>query len=327
MSRGGPRGKVPGMRLRFGPLPPDWPESVVPWMAEALPREALDAGKFARQALCDPNFDPEGLVLAFDGDLPIGLVWAVHRSVPLENAPPDGDRGYLVLLAVREGFRRRGVGRALVERAEAFLRGRGARSAWVCGYAPGYFLPGADLAYPGGCELLTACGYREVYQPIAMQAELWDLRVPDWVRERAARLSQEGVRVEPFHAALTLPTLEFAREHFRGDWVRWAKEAIRDITLGDDPRRLMLAWRNPDRPEVLAYSHYGGERFGPIGVRESERGRGIGQVLLYETLQAQKARGFRCSWFLWSDDRTADRLYRAAGFREIRRFAYLRKEL
>lgn len=89
----------------------------------------------------------------------------------------------------------------------------------------------------------------------------------------------------------------------------------------------MLAWTNPNRPEVLAYSHYGGERFGPIGVRESERGRGIGQVLLYETLQAQKARGYRCSWFLWSDDRTADRLYRAAGFREIRRFAYLKKEI
>jgi mycothiol synthase len=315
------------MEFRFGPLPPDWPESVIPWLAEALPREGLDAGRFARQALCDPNFDPEGLILAFEGDLPIGLVWAVHRSVPLENAPPDDDRGYLVLLAVREGFRRRGAGLALVGRAEAFLRERGARSVWVSGYAPGYFLPGADLAYPGGCELLLACGYREVYRPIAMQAELWDLRVPDWVRERADRLREEGVTIEPFRPALTLPTLDFAREHFRGDWVRWAKEAIRDITLGDDPRRLMLAWRNPERPEVLAYSHYGGERFGPIGVRESERGRGIGQVLLYETLQAQKARGYRCSWFLWSDDRTAARLYSAAGFREIRRFAYLRKEL
>jgi hypothetical protein len=48
---------------------------------------------------------------------------------------------------------------------------------------------------------------------------------------------------------------------------------------------------------------------------------------MFETLRAQRMSGFRTSWFLWSDDRTAARLYSAAGFREVRRFALLRKEL
>jgi hypothetical protein len=48
---------------------------------------------------------------------------------------------------------------------------------------------------------------------------------------------------------------------------------------------------------------------------------------MYETLRAQRLAGFRTAWFLWSDDKTAERLYSAAGFREARRFALLNKEL
>jgi GNAT superfamily N-acetyltransferase len=160
-----------------------------------------------------------------------------------------------------------------------------------------------------------------------MQTLLWDLHVPEWVAQMRRRLEGEGVRFGAFRAELAWPALEFARIHFAGDWVRWVKEAIRDITLGDDPARLVLAWQGDFQPEVLGFSHYSGERYGPIGVRTSERGRGIGQVLLFETLEAQRARGLRCSWFLWSDDRTAARLYSSAGFQEFRRFSYLRREL
>jgi len=50
-------------------------------------------------------------------------------------------------------------------------------------------------------------------------------------------------------------------------------------------------------------------------------------VLMFRALAAMREAGFRIAWFLWSDDRTAERLYRHAGFREVRRFAVLRKEL
>ena len=48
---------------------------------------------------------------------------------------------------------------------------------------------------------------------------------------------------------------------------------------------------------------------------------------MFRTLQAQRDAGFRAAWFLWSDDKTADRIYNGAGFREVRRFALMRKEL
>ena len=82
-----------------------------------------------------------------------------------------------------------------------------------------------------------------------------------------------------------------------------------------------------DRGTVVGFSHYENERFGPIGVAATERGRGVGQVLMYQTLCAQRAAGFRCAWFLWSDDKTAAKIYTAAGFREARRFALMKKEI
>ena len=102
------------------------------------------------------------------------------------------------------------------------------------------------------------------------------------------------------------------------------KAAARIATYGDPPTRLFAA---VEKGMVIGFSHYDNERFGPIGVAASQRGRGLGQVLMYRTLAAQRDAGFRAAWFLWSDDKTAAKLYNGAGFREVRRFALLRKEL
>jgi mycothiol synthase len=96
------------------------------------------------------------------------------------------------------------------------------------------------------------------------------------------------------------------------------------ITLGESPSRLIIAHR---AGEVLGFSHHDAERFGPIGVATSQRGRGLGHVLMFETLEAQKRAGLHRAWFMWSDDKTAQRLYNVAGFKEMRRFALMRKEI
>lgn len=192
-------------------------------------------------------------------------------------------------------------------------------------YAPGYFTCGVDVnAYAGAVNFFAKHGYAEVYRPIAMEIALWELAVPQWVKDKQAALNVSGVMVEPYRSELTLPLLEFAAKEFAGDWVRVCRETMGKIQLGESPARLMVAHQNG---RVIGYSHHDNERFGPIGVATSERGRGVGQVLMYETLQAQRLAGFRTAWFLWSDDKTAARIYSAAGFKEVRRFALLKKEL
>lgn len=287
---------------------------------EAMPHDPVSEARFVRQVLLDANFRAAGMPVAVAGGDIVGFCLSLARQVPLENAPSDSDRGYITLLAVRPSWQRKGVGGNLVAEAEKYLRSQSRSVVMVASYAPGYFIPGVDVnAYRGGLAFLKNAGYVEVYRPIAMQASLWDLPEPAWLADRA-----RSFEVRPFEPELTLPLLEFARGEFPGDWVRVVRETAASITAGEPAARLLTAI---DAGRVVGFAHFDKERFGPIGVAAAERGRGIGQVLMFATLRAQREAGLRAAWFLWSDDKTAERLYNAAGFKETRRFALMKKTL
>jgi mycothiol synthase len=314
------------MSVSVRPFQPHDLSGVLRVLAQAMHAEAIPESRFVRQVLLDGNFRSEGAPVAMRGHEVIGFCLSVARQTPLENAPPDADRGYITLIGVLPAERRRGVGSRLLATAESYLREHSRKLVMVSSYAPGYFIPGVDVnAYPAGLSFFVKHGYKEIIRPVAMETSLWNLRPPEWLGERACKLAGEGVTITPFTPEFTLPLIEFAREEFPGDWVRVVREGINGIvTCGDSPTRLIAA---VEKGKVLGFSHYENERFGPIGVAASQRGRGLGQVLMYRTLLAQRDAGFRAAWFLWSDDKTAAKLYNGAGFREVRRFALLRKEL
>lgn len=290
-----------------------------------LPNDPISSARFTRQVLLDPNFRREGAIVAREGERVVGFMLAIARQVPLENAPSDAEPGYITLFGVLPQFQRRGIGSAMLERAEEYLRSQDRNLVMISSYAPGYFIPGVDVnAYPAALVFLKKHGYAEVYRPLAMEASLWSLQMPAFVSENRRALETDGMTIEPYRAELTLPLLEFTAREFPGDWVRVVRETMSRILLGEPSSRLIIAHCNG---EVVGFAHHEAERFGPIGVAASKRGKGLGHVLMFETLEAQKRAGFRAAWFLWSDDKTAQRLYNVAGFKEVRRFALMRKEL
>lgn len=299
-------------------------------LSQSMPADPISESRFVRQVLLDPNFRAEGAPVAkIDGGV-AGFCLSIARQMPLENAPADDDRGYITLFAVAPQFQRRGIGSQLLAHAEDYLRSQRRKLCMISPYSPGYFTCGVDVkAYEPAISFLKKHGYTEIYRPIAMQIDLWELAAPEWVQQKRSAIESQGIQVEPYRSELTLPLLRFAAEEFKGDWVRFVRDGMKSIQLGDAAGRLMIAHRNgPNHNhEVLGFSHHEAERFGPIGVAANQRGKGIGHVLMYETLRAQQLAGFRTAWFLWSDDATAERIYSAAGFRETRRFAMMKKEL
>jgi ribosomal protein S18 acetylase RimI-like enzyme len=293
---------------------------------QAMPGDPISDARFMKQVLLDPNFVPAGMPVARRRGAVVGFCLSLARQVPLENAPPDADRGYITLAAVTPIVQRQGIGTQLLAEAEKYLKSQGRSVVMVSSYAPGYFIPGVDVnAYAGALSFFTKHDYAEIYRPLAMQTSLWDLTAPPWVLKKHSELLAELVQVKAYEPWMTLAVLDFAKKEFPGDWVRMVREAMtRIVTSGDPPARLIVAI---DKGEVVGFSHYENERFGPIGVAASQRGRGVGQVLMFATLQAQREAGFRTAWFLWSDDKTAQRLYNGAGFKEVRRFALLKKTI
>ena len=125
-------------------------------------------------------------------------------------------------------------------------------------YAPGYFSCGVDVkAYAGAVSFFAKQGYAEVYRPIAMEIALWDFAIPEWVQKKHEALIGAGVKVEPYRSELTLPLLQFAADEFMGDWVRYCRETMGKIQLGENPARLMIAHENGN---VLGFSHFDNEQ-------------------------------------------------------------------
>jgi len=291
----------------------------------ALTADAIGRSAFVRKVLLDPAFECEGAPVALVGGRPVGFGLAVAPWKSAEDVSDQSRAGFITLLAVLPEYRRRGIGSSLLERCEAYLRQAGARECRISPYPRGYFAPGVDMrAYAQGVEFLLRRGYEIVSRPVSMACDLTRFVEPAWLEGRHAELAAEGFTLEAYWPERIPALMHFLRREFAEDWLRFAQSAIEDIERGESPERVFMACLGED---VVGFSHYQRERFGPIGVAEEYRGRGLGHMLMAATLRAMRREGYQTAWFLWSDDRTADRLYRHAGFHVRRRFAVMRKVL
>ena len=88
--------------------------------AGGLRCDAFETLNFAQ-----PYFDPEGLILASDGERVVGMVHAGFGTNDTENGLML-ESGVICLILVHPEYRRQGIGRELVNRAEDYLKRRGA---------------------------------------------------------------------------------------------------------------------------------------------------------------------------------------------------------
>ena len=84
----------------------------------------------------------------------------------------------------------------------------------------------------------------------------------------------------------------------------------------------VAGFTGPVRPEPCGRGYFAGIAVGP-----QWRGHGLGKLLFYRLLQAEQAAGARYMTLFTGVDNPAGRMYRKAGFRDVRTFAAMEKEL
>jgi mycothiol synthase len=291
------------------------------WTA-AVWADPIDALAWRGRYLLDPNFAPETTPVAV-GRATGDVVGFVHGYADRSPAGPGGD-AWVVAFGVREDRRREGIGTALTAAFEGAVRDAGATRVLYGPYIPSYLTPGIDVdAYAGAVAFLNAIGADEGGRPLSMKANLTNYRAEPSVGAREAALAAEGISVRRTEASDILPLLAFLEGHFP-HWKPDALGVMRDL-FGADPRGVTLHIAE-ENGEIIGYAQTRAERFGPFGVNEAYRGRGVGAVLLSQALRAMRAQGFHSAWFLWTSDRTA-KLYGQHGFEEVRRFAMMTKRI
>lgn len=303
--------------------------AIVDLWCRSAPADPITQERFRNLVLLDANFDAEGLRVARDGDRVLGAAYAVRRKVAMVGDDLEPTRGWVPFFFVDPAHRDAGVGRALLGGALDWLRDGGAREVFFSSYTPNYILPGCDReAYPAGGRLLDSLGFRTQYEAVAMDRSLVGYAVPDAVAARAAQLRADGWFLGTPTVDDLPPLVRLAGEHFNPDWARAIRECLvaglpaDRVVIARDPAGVLVGW--------AMHAAYEGatERFGPFGVLESQRGNGVGLVLLHLTLARMRALGAHGAWFLWTgQDSPAGRLYLRNGFTITRRFAVMRAAL
>jgi ribosomal protein S18 acetylase RimI-like enzyme len=308
--------------ISIGPFQPGDLDGVVSLLNREMTADPTTSANFQRRVLLDLNFDPKGAPVAKDGDQIVGFMCGMVRKYLMEDQAPDTDRGYVTLLAVDREYRRRGIGTRLWEQVKAYFQSRDVKAAIVGTFAPNYFVPGVDqVAYSDAIEFLKRQGFTVPVTVLSMDSCLVDLKTPDWIVAKEAQLAAEGLSFEVFSPEHTLPLLDHLRECFPGDWQRYIRESMVRKTMGHFERSEIYVAMHGGK--CLGFCQHENERFGPFGVDDKERGRGIGAVLLLKCLHGMKALSIHNAWFMSTTDDAA-KVYVQGGFKETRRHAVMK---
>lgn len=215
--------------------------------------------------------------------------------------------GWIDALAVAPEFQKRGIGRALLQWAETWLRAQGCTSARLGGgLRP--FVPGVPTEL-GNTGFFRACGYAGRQE----NAETWDLGLDlrDYVSP--ASLRAQNVTMRPAQASDAGALHAFLEREFPGRWRYEFEQHLRDgariadymilesergidacciMTLEDSQRPVQRFYPAP-LPQPWGQT-------GSIGVSADRRSAGYGSALLDASLRHLRERGVRGCIIDWT---------------------------
>jgi len=321
------------VKIRF--YKPGDEDQIVSLWNKCLTRDQIDLKVFERKVLLDPNFDARGFLLIEKDHRLLGFSYNIVRKYPIlyREVENDRDRGWIVALGILPEIYETNLGDKLIQESINFHRRNGKKIVLYSPYVPNYFFPGIDVeAYPHEYSILLKNGFIEVKgaEGLAMDSALWPkFKYPANVEEKEEKLRKEGIEIKALSTPYIYPLMKFLEKHMPADWYRHARELL----LHDRKDQVFIAVKGT---EVVGYCQYwGGEgyewympgsHFGPFGVREDMRGKGIGTVLLYKCLKAMKKNGIHNAFVLWTGEK-AKKLYERFGFKITRKFKIMKREV
>jgi len=306
---------------------------VVSLWNRCLIKDLINIAVFERKVLLDVNFEPEGLLLAEDGERLLGFSYNVVREYPLlkGEVEQDKDVGWIVALGIAPEAYQSEVGNYLIRESLNYHRSKGKKVVLYSPYIPNYFFPGIDAdSYPHEYDIIIRNGFTEVSKALAMDASLWpNFQYPQNILEVEEKLERENIKVMTLTTEYLYPLMKFLKNYFGGDWYTRAYGLI----LHNRKDQVFIAVKES---EVIGYCQFWngegyewympGPHFGPIGVREDMRGKGVGTLLLYKCLKAMKERGIHNAFLLWAREEVR-KFYERFGFKVTRVFRIMKREL
>jgi GNAT superfamily N-acetyltransferase len=262
---------------------------------KALPELGyLDAKGWREQCWGDPDADGAYWLKAVKGKAWLGAAIGVARG--------SGEKktGWVKLLAVEPKARRQGTGRALLAELERRFQKRDCHEARFGACPPPYVNGGVPILDTAAHCFLLARGYERSGTVIDMVGDLRKLK-PLSAEDQKLLKAAGGRRAGAKDAAPLKAMLQQAFPY-------WVGEVEMGLRKG-------VVWVAGPAGSVTAFACADGTHpgwFGPMGTLESERGKGLGRLLMAQCLQHLKKRGVKAARIPWVGPIPFYRAYAAA---------------
>jgi GNAT superfamily N-acetyltransferase len=270
-------------------------------------------------------FDYEGMILACDGDRPVGVAHAGFGPSEDEEAVAT-DLGTTCLVLARPDCDQADVAAGLLERCEAYLRDRGAKTLYGGGIRPlnpfylglygGSELPGVLESDKVAHQAFSAHGYEEIDRTLVLQRDLATFEAP---MERRQMQIRRQMIVE---VAADFPSRTWWEACVTGEF-DLTRFAVVPRTGG--PPVAQATFRNME----LAPSATPGRSVGLIDlvVDDSFRRRGVAIFVLSEAFRQFSRQGIaRVEAQAMQHNIAALEMFRKLGFQQVDQGSVFRKE-
>lgn len=289
--------------------------------------------RFSELLLSHPNFSPkytfvlenagqvQGFVNGCTGsDIPKGDVRGYVSCLLLADSADNEENTWLLLAALENAFRKAGRSYSAVTFFNPI------RLPWIIPDTQGHQhnnAPGIALDIPLHDRMLRF-GYKESTRECAMYLNLDTFQMPEWVAEKAAQMAEKGYHVERYDAACHEGLTEMVDALQNPMWsaeIPAAGKNNMDLLVGLKGN-VCAGFTGPVYPEETGRGYFAG-----LGVAPQFEGNGLGTLLFYRLLEREKQVGAKYMSLFTGEENHARFIYLGAGFRIVRTFGVLLKEL
>ena len=123
------------------------------------------------------------------------------------------------------------------------------------------------------------------------------VRLYDMPKVSKDRSQKEGVVIKRALALDKSKVLDFVRRNFEDGWVNECEYA-----MFNDPISCYVAVKDEEVVGFACYDATAKGVFGPTGIKEAARGKGIGEALLHACLNSMKEKGYAYAVIGWVTD-------------------------
>lgn len=293
----------------------------------------LKEEKFDQLLLKHPEFSAEyTFVLEEEGQI-LGFV----NGCTGDHIPRGGERGYVSCLLLKEEADNGENTAALLDALENAFRNAGRIHSAVTFFNPirlPWIIPGTQNHQHNNCpgiatdlplyDRMLSRGYREAAQEIAMYRPLADFETPEWIEQRAEKMAAEGYTVARYDARVHVGLEEMVESLNNSMWsaeIPAAGKAGMDLLVGLYGNTC-AGFTGPVYPEETGRGYFAG-----IAVAPQYERHGLGKLLFYRLLKREKEVGSQYMSLFTGVDNPARFIYLEAGFRIVRTFSVMLKEL